>query len=89
MSNEHHSPIPAYPADKELRLTDLRFALRDLLARTALADIYRANDRHNATESSPGKNVLILLVNPVLVRQQGFANAWQQILSRPAPPSAA
>ncbi|CAA6817974.1 MAG: Unknown protein, partial [uncultured Thiotrichaceae bacterium] len=89
MSNEHHSPASMNTANQEPRLIDSRFALRHLLTKTALADIYWANDLHNATETSPEKNVLILLVTPALVHQQGFDDAWQQTLSRPPPPSTA
>lgn len=90
MSNEHHSPAPPHPANKEPRLIDLRFALRNILAKTALADVYWANDLHSTTTpDNPEKNLLVLLVTPALTHQQGFANAWQQILNRPAPPSAA
>lgn len=89
MSNEHQSQTSIQLANDEPRLINLRFALRNLLARTALADIYWANDLHRATLDSPEKNVLVVLVTPTLVAQQGFAQAWQQILKRPAPPSAA
>lgn len=76
-----HSPAT------EPRLIELRFALRRCIAKTALADIFWANDLHNTTPESPEKNALLLLVSPTFAQQDGFTKAWQHALSRPAPPS--
>ncbi|MEZ5536310.1 MAG: hypothetical protein R3F02_11885 [Thiolinea sp.] len=78
-----------HPSTTEPKLIDLRFALRRCIAKTALADIYWANDMHNTTHENPEKNVLLLLVTAPFAQQEGFARAWQQTLSRPAPPSSA
>jgi hypothetical protein len=78
-----------YSLTTEPRLINQRFALRSCIARTALADIYRANDMHQTTHENPEKNVLVLLVAAQFAQQEGFARAWQHTLSRPAPPSAA
>ncbi|MGB1009232.1 MAG: hypothetical protein ACPGVP_05895, partial [Thiolinea sp.] len=75
--------------NKEPKLIDLRFSLRRLMARTALTDIFWANDLHGAAENKPEKNVLLLLVNPAITRLESFPAAWQQILARPAPPATA
>lgn len=89
MPIEHHSPVSTHNDAKESRLINARFALQHIVARTALATIYRASDLQPTTQNSPEKSVLLLLVAPVLAQQHGFERAWQHTLIRPAPPSAA
>ncbi len=80
---EQHSPTT------EHRLFNQHFTRYRRLAKTALADIYLAGDRHNTDPNSQEKKVFLLLVNIALTQQDGFSRAWQHALSRPAPPSSA
>ncbi|MEZ5450706.1 MAG: hypothetical protein R3E89_17615 [Thiolinea sp.] len=70
------------------RLLDGRFALQRLLANTALADIYWADDRQAASEGGQQQPVLALLLNPALSSLDGFGSTWQQVMARPTPAAA-
>ncbi len=89
MSNSELTPQMESSAANEPRLIQQRFALRRLIAETALADIYWANDLHGISHSTPEAIVLLLLVKPALSSTAGFHNTWQQLLARPAPPAEA
>ncbi len=86
INSNHHAGEAA--AAQEPERIGLRFSLQQLMAKTALADIYQATDLRT-TADVPPQPALLLLVNPTVSKLEGFSTAWQQILDRPAPAAAA
>lgn len=70
-------------------LIENRFALRRKMSSTALADVYWADDLYMPTQGEKDHLVLLVLVASAIVNLPGFAKAWSEVMSRPAPPAAA